>query len=212
LERAAKLDKEHGGGSLTALPVIETQAGDVSAYIPTNVISITDGQIFLETELFHSGVMPAVNPGISVSRVGGNAQIKAMKKVAGTLKLIYSQYRELQGFAQFGSDLDADTKARLDQGARIVQVLKQSQNSPVPVEKQIAIIYAVTKNMLTDVALEDIREYEAGLYSFLETNADGESAMKAIRETGKLEEATEASLKSALESYTKEFLNLKGNK
>ena len=212
LERAAKLDKEHGGGSLTALPVIETQAGDVSAYIPTNVISITDGQIFLETELFHSGVMPAVNPDISVSRVGGNAQIKAMKKVAGTLKLIYSQYRELQGFAQFGSDLDADTKARLDQGARIVQVLKQSQNSPVPVEKQIAIIYAVTKNMLTDVALEDIREYEAGLYSFLETNADGESAMKAIRETGKLEEATEASLKSALESYTKEFLNLKGNK
>ncbi len=212
LERAAKLDKEHGGGSLTALPVIETQAGDVSAYIPTNVISITDGQIFLETELFHSGVMPAVNPGISVSRVGGNAQIKAMKKVAGTLKLIYSQYRELQGFAQFGSDLDADTKARLDQGARIVQVLKQSQNSPVPVEKQVAIIYAVTKNMLTDVALEDIREYEAGLYSFLETNADGESAMKAIRETGKLEEATEASLKSALESYTKEFLNLKGNK
>ena len=212
LERAAKLDKEHGGGSLTALPVIETQAGDVSAYIPTNVISITDGQIFLETERFHSGVMPAVNPGISVSRVGGNAQIKAMKKVAGTLKLIYSQYRELQGFAQFGSDLDADTKARLDQGARIVQVLKQSQNSPVPVEKQIAIIYAVTKNMLTDVALEDIREYENGLYSFLETNADGESAMKAIRETGKLEEATEASLKSALESYTTEFLKLKGNK
>ena len=151
LERAAKLDKEHGGGSLTALPVIETQAGDVSAYIPTNVISITDGQIFLETELFHSGVMPAVNPGISVSRVGGNAQIKAMKKVAGTLKLVYSQYRELQGFAQFGSDLDADTKARLDQGARIVEVLKQSQNSPVPVEKQIAIIYAVIKNMLTAV-------------------------------------------------------------
>ena len=171
LERAAKLDKEHGGGSLTALPVIETQAGDVSAYIPTNVISITDGQIFLETELFHSGIMPAVNPGISVSRVGGNAQIKAMKKVAGTLKLIYSQYRELQGFAQFGSDLDADTKARLDQGARIVQVLKQSQNSPVPVEKQIAIIYAVTKNMLTEVPVEDIREYEDGLYSFLESAA-----------------------------------------
>ena len=157
LERAAKLDKEHGGGSLTALPVIETQAGDVSAYIPTNVISITDGQIFLETELFHSGVMPAVNPGISVSRVGGNAQIKAMKKVAGTLKLVYSQYRELQGFAQFGSDLDADTKARLDQGARIVEVLKQSQNSPVPVEKQIAIIYAVIKNMLTAVDVEDIK-------------------------------------------------------
>jgi F-type H+-transporting ATPase subunit alpha len=212
LERAAKLDKEHGGGSLTALPIIETQAGDVSAYIPTNVISITDGQIFLETELFHSGVMPAVNPGISVSRVGGNAQIKAMKKVAGTLKLIYSQYRELQGFAQFGSDLDADTKARLDQGARIVQVLKQSQNSPVPVEKQIAIIYAVTKNMLMDVAVEDIREYEDGLYSFLETNADGNAAMQAIRESGKLEEETENNLKSALEAYTKQFLSLKGNK
>ena len=212
LERAAKLDKEHGGGSLTALPIIETQAGDVSAYIPTNVISITDGQIFLETELFHSGVMPAVNPGISVSRVGGNAQIKAMKKVAGTLKLIYSQYRELQGFAQFGSDLDADTKARLDQGARIVQVLKQSQNSPVPVEKQIAIIYAVTKNMLMDVAVEDIREYEDGLYSFLETNADGNAAMQAIRESGKLEEETENNLKSALESYTKQFVSLKGTK
>ena len=211
LERAAKLDKEHGGGSLTALPVIETQAGDVSAYIPTNVISITDGQIFLETELFHSGVMPAVNPGISVSRVGGNAQIKAMKKVAGTLKLVYSQYR-LQGFAQFGSDLDADTKARLDQGARIVEVLKQSQNSPVPVEKQIAIIYAVIKNMLTAVDVEDIKEYEAGLYSFLETNADGNSAMQAIRETGKLEEETENNLKSALESYTKQFISLKGNK
>ena len=140
LERAARLDEAHGGGSLTALPIIETQAGDVSAYIPTNVISITDGQIFLETELFHSGVMPAVNPGISVSRVGGNAQIKAMKKVAGTLKLIYSQYRELQSFAQFGSDLDADTKARLEQGARIVEVLKQNQNAPVPVEKQVAIL------------------------------------------------------------------------
>ena len=148
LERAAKLDDEHGGGSLTALPIIETQAGDVSAYIPTNVISITDGQIFLETELFHSGIMPAVNPGISVSRVGGDAQIKAMKKVAGTLKLIYSQYRELQSFAQFGSDLDADTKARLEQGARIVEVLKQSQNAPVPVEKQVAILYAVTKGIL----------------------------------------------------------------
>ena len=156
--------------------------------------------------------MPAVNPGISVSRVGGNAQIKAMKKVAGTLKLIYSQYRELQGFAQFGSDLDADTKARLDQGARIVQVLKQSQNSPVPVEKQIAIIYAVTKNMLMDVAVEDIREYEDGLYSFLETNADGNAAMQAIRESGKLDEETENSLKSALEAYTKQFLSLKGNK
>ena len=209
LERAAKLDDAHGGGSLTALPVIETQAGDVSAYIPTNVISITDGQIFLETELFHSGVMPAVNPGISVSRVGGNAQIKAMKKVAGTLKLIYSQYRELQSFAQFGSDLDADTKARLDQGARIVEVLKQNQNSPVPVEKQVAILYAVTKNMLVDIAVSDIREYEDGLYSFLETNADGASAMEAIRSTGKLEADTEEKIKSALEAYTKQFASMK---
>ncbi|MCQ2520464.1 MAG: F0F1 ATP synthase subunit alpha [Lachnospiraceae bacterium] len=209
LERAAKLDAEHGGGSLTALPVIETQAGDVSAYIPTNVISITDGQIFLETELFHSGVMPAVNPGISVSRVGGNAQIKAMKKVAGTLKLIYSQYRELQSFAQFGSDLDADTKSRLDQGARIVEVLKQNQNSPVDVEKQIAIIYAVTKNLLTGVAVEDVKEYEAGLYDFLETNVDGAKAMDAIRSTGKLEADTEESLKKALEAYTAEFTDRK---
>ena len=206
LERAAKMDAEHGGGSLTALPVIETQAGDVSAYIPTNVISITDGQIFLETELFHSGVMPAVNPGISVSRVGGNAQIKAMKKVAGTLKLIYSQYRELQSFAQFGSDLDADTKARLAQGARIVEVLKQNQNAPVPVEKQVAIIYAVTKNLLSSVEVEDIKAYEAGLYTFLDADANGQKAMAAIRETGKLEEDTENALKSAIADYTETFL------
>ncbi len=207
LERAAKLDDEHGGGSLTALPIIETQAGDVSAYIPTNVISITDGQIFLETELFHSGVMPAVNPGISVSRVGGNAQIKAMKKVAGTLKLVYSQYRELQSFAQFGSDLDADTKSRLEQGARIVEVLKQNQNSPIPVEKQVAIIYAVTKNYLTDVKLTDVKAYESGLYTFLDTNPDGAAYLKAVKETGKLEESTEESLKNALKAYTEEFTN-----
>ena len=212
LERAAKLDEAHGGGSLTALPVIETQAGDVSAYIPTNVISITDGQIFLETELFHSGVMPAVNPGISVSRVGGNAQIKAMKKVAGTLKLIYSQYRELQSFAQFGSDLDADTKERLDQGARIVEVLKQNQNSPVAVEKQVAIIYAVTKNYLTNVAVEDVKEYEAKLYAFLDNDVDGSKAMDAIVSTGKLEEETENNLKNALERFTKEFVDLKYGK
>ena len=212
LERGAKLDEAHGGGSLTALPVIETQAGDVSAYIPTNVISITDGQIFLETELFHSGVMPAVNPGISVSRVGGNAQIKAMKKVAGTLKLIYSQYRELQSFAQFGSDLDADTKARLDQGARIVEVLKQNQNSPVAVEKQVAIIYAVTKNYLTNVAVEDVKEYEAKLYAFLDTDVDGSKAMDAIVSTGKLEEETENNLKNALERFTIEFVDLKYGK
>ena len=159
LERAARLAPEYGGGSITALPIIETQAGDVSAYIPTNVISITDGQIFLETELFHAGVMPAVNPGISVSRVGGNAQIKAMKKVAGTLKLVYSQFRELQSFAQFGSDLDADTKARLAKGERIVQILKQDKNSPVPVEKQVVIIYAVINGYLDGVKVEDVARY-----------------------------------------------------
>ena len=207
LERAAKLDDEHGGGSLTALPIIETQAGDVSAYIPTNVISITDGQIFLETELFHSGVMPAVNPGISVSRVGGSAQIKAMKKVAGTLKLIYSQYRELQSFAQFGSDLDADTKSRLDQGARIVEVLKQNQNEPVPVEKQVAILYAVTKGTLAEVKTEDVRQYEKELFTFLDSDANGMAAMQDIRTTGKLEEETENKLKKALEEFTRNFLD-----
>ena len=212
LERAARLDEAHGGGSLTALPIIETQAGDVSAYIPTNVISITDGQIFLETELFHSGVMPAVNPGISVSRVGGNAQIKAMKKVAGTLKLIYSQYRELQSFAQFGSDLDADTKARLEQGARIVEVLKQNQNAPVAVEKQVAILYAVTKGILSKVAIEDVRDYEAGLYTWLDGDAQGASAMQEIRSTGALSAETEAKLKSALEQYTENFVNTRPEK
>ena len=212
LERAAKLDDEHGGGSLTALPIIETQAGNVSAYIPTNVISITDGQIFLETELFHSGVMPAVNPGISVSRVGGNAQIKAMKKVAGTLKLIYSQYRELQSFAQFGSDLDADTKARLEQGARIVEVLKQDQNEPVPVEKQVAILYAVINGVLTDIKTEDVRQYEKKLYSFLDSDADGAAAMQEIRSTGKLEKETEEKLKKALENFTGDFLETEAAK
>ena len=206
LERAVRMSDEYGGGSLTALPIIETQAGDVSAYIPTNVISITDGQIFLETELFHSGIMPAVNPGISVSRVGGNAQIKAMKKVAGTLKLVYSQYRELQSFAQFGSDLDADTKARLAQGARIVEVLKQGRSTPVPVEKQVAILYAVVKGVLTDVAVEDIQAYEEGLYTFLDSDAQGVAAMEGIRTTGKLEGETEEKLKAALADYTDRFL------
>ena len=209
LERAARLNENYGGGSLTALPIIETQAGDVSAYIPTNVISITDGQIFLETELFHSGIMPAVNPGISVSRVGGNAQIKAMKKVAGTLKLVYSQYRELQSFAQFGSDLDKDTKDRLDQGARIVEVLKQKNSSPVPVEKQVAILYAVTKNVLSEVPVADVAEYEKGLYLRLDQDADGMAAMDAIRSTGKLEADTEEHLKKALEVYTRDFLSAK---
>ena len=212
LERAAKLDDEHGGGSLTALPIIETQTGDVSAYIPTNVISITDGQIFLETELFHSGIMPAVNPGISVSRVGGNAQIKAMKKVAGSLKLIYSQYRELQSFAQFGSDLDPDTKARLEQGARIVEVLKQNQNAPIPVEKQIAILYAVTKGILSEVKVEDVREYESGLYTYLDTDSEGAEVMQTIRTTGKLEAETEEKLKSAISRYTENFLDTRAGK
>ena len=204
LERAARLAPEYGGGSLTALPIIETQAGDVSAYIPTNVISITDGQIFLETELFHAGVMPAVNPGISVSRVGGNAQIKAMKKVAGNLKLLYSQYRELQSFAQFGSDLDRDTRERLDQGARIVEVLKQERSSPVDVAHQVCILYAVVNGYLKDVPVSGIRAYEKGLYPYLDTNAL--PVLQSIRATGKLESADEEQLKQALERYTAQFL------
>ena len=207
LERAARLSDECGGGSLTALPIIETQAGDVSAYIPTNVISITDGQIFLETELFHSGVRPAVNPGISVSRVGGNAQIKAMKKVAGQLKLLYSQYIELQGFAQFGSDLDADTKARLEQGKRIVEVLKQGRNSPVAVELQVAIIYAVVNNLLSDIAVEDIHEFETGLYEYLTASCD--ALLATIRETGKLEGETEAALRDAIMHEKEKFTGKK---
>ena len=170
LERAACVAPEYGGGSITALPIIETQAGDVSAYIPTNVISITDGQIFLETELFHSGIMPAINPGISVSRVGGAAQIKGMKKVAGELKLLYAQYRELQAFAQFGSDLDADTKNRLALGARIVEVLKQKRSAPVHVGCQVAIVYAVTRGYLNDVEVDKVSEYETGLYEHLQAN------------------------------------------
>ena len=207
LERAARLAPEYGGGSLTALPIIETQAGDVSAYIPTNVISITDGQIFLESELFHSGVMPAVNPGISVSRVGGNAQIKAMKKVAGSLKLLYSQYRELQSFAQFGSDLDADTKARLAQGERIVEVLKQDRNSPISMEHQVCILYAVTHDLLKDVAVEDVKEYEHGLYAYMDGHAP--DVLETIRTSGKLEKETETALAAALAEYTTEFLKTK---
>ncbi len=209
LERAAKLSDAKGGGSLTALPIIETQAGDVSAYIPTNVISITDGQIFLETELFHAGIRPAVNPGISVSRVGGNAQIKAMKKVAGTLKLIYSQYRELQGFAQFGSDLDADTKARLAQGERIVEVLKQDRNSPVAVEKQVAILYATIHGYLKEVAVPDIAEYERRLYTYLDENVTAAGVMETIRTSGDLKPETEEQLKHVLADFTAEFLKEK---
>ena len=168
LERAACVAPEYGGGSITALPIIETQAGDVSAYIPTNVISITDGQIFLETELFHAGIMPAINPGISVSRVGGSAQLKAMKKVSGELKLLYAQYRELQAFAQFGSDLDEDTKKRLALGERIVEVLKQKRNAPVRVGCQVAIVYAVVNGWLNDVAVSAVSEYETRLFELLE--------------------------------------------
>ncbi len=205
LERAARLAPEYGGGSLTALPIIETQAGDVSAYIPTNVISITDGQIFLETELFHSGVRPAVNPGISVSRVGGNAQIKAMKKVSGTLKLLYSQYRELAGFAQFGSDLDADTKSRLEQGERIVEVLKQNRNSPIRVELQIAIIYAVVNNMLREIPKDRIGEFEASLFEQLTSNE--EAILSDIKNTGVLSPENEEKLKAAITRAKEKFLN-----
>ena len=210
LERAAKLDDEHGGGSMTALPIIETQAGDVSAYIPTNVISITDGQIFLETELFHSGIRPAVNPGISVSRVGGNAQIKAMKKVAGTLKLVYSQYRELQGFAQFGSDLDADTKSRLAQGERIVEILKQDRNSPIPVEKQVAILYATVHGYLKDIAVKDIAAYESALYQYLDENVTAGGVMEAIRTTGDMKQDTEQQMKDVLAAFTADFIKNAG--
>ena len=204
LERAAQMAPELGGGSLTALPIIETQAGDVSAYIPTNVISITDGQIFLESELFNAGIMPAVNPGISVSRVGGDAQIKAMKKVAGSLKLLYSQYRELQSFAQFGSDLDADTKARLSLGERIVAVLKQPNNAPVEVAHQVCIIYAVTNGDLNTLAVEKIPEFQTRLFEFMDNRH--EAVLRAIRETGKLEKDTENALKAALDELLAEFL------
>ena len=203
LERAAHMSQARGGGSLTALPIIETQAGDVSAYIPTNVISITDGQIFLESELFNSGVMPAVNPGISVSRVGGDAQIKAMKKVAGSLKLLYSQYRELQSFAQFGSDLDADTKSRLALGERIVAVLKQKNNAPVEVAHQVCIIYAVTNGYLKNIAVDQVPAFEQRLQEFMENrHAD---VLAAIRTTGKLEKDTEEALKAALNELLAEM-------
>ncbi len=205
LERAARVGEKWGGGSLTALPIIETQAGDVSAYIPTNVISITDGQIFLETELFHSGVMPAVNPGISVSRVGGSAQIKAMKKVAGSLKLLYSQYRELEAFAQFGSDLDADTKRRLAQGARIVEVLKQDKSSPVPVEYQVTILFAAVHELLGEIPLDMLRAYEKGLYLYLDVHAT--DVLYRIRTTGALSDEDAEALRAVIEAYNVAFLS-----
>ncbi len=204
LERACSLNEDYGGGSLTALPIIETQAGDVSAYIPTNVISITDGQIFLETDLFNSGIRPAVNPGISVSRVGGAAQIKAMKKVSGSLKLTYSQYRELQAFSQFGSDLDKDTKERLALGERVVEVLKQGRNSPITVENQVLIIYAVTHNYLKDIPLNQVSEFERELFEYIDNSHP--DIISSIKETKDLTKENEEALKEALSAFVKKFL------
>ncbi len=203
LERAARLNENYGGGSLTALPIIETQAGDVSAYIPTNVISITDGQIYLESELFNAGVRPAVNPGISVSRVGGNAQIKAMKKVAGTLKLDYSQYRELQSFAQFGSDLDQDTKNRLAKGERIVEVLKQDQNSPLAVEEQVIIIYAVINNYLASIEIEQIKQYQKDLINHIKNSKP--EILESIRTEKVMSPETEEAVKEVLSSFAASY-------
>lgn len=204
LERAANLNEENGGGSLTALPIIETQAGDVAAYIPTNVISITDGQIFLETELFNAGIRPAVNPGISVSRVGGNAQIKAMKKVSGSLKLLYSQYKELQAFSQFGSDLDKDTKERLAQGERIVEVLKQSQNSPLNVEEQVVIIFAVTNNYLKKIDVDRIKDYQKELFTYIDEQHS--QIYKSILETKDFTDETKQELIACLEKFNEKFM------
>lgn len=202
LERAAKLNDELGGGSLTALPFVETQAGDISAYIPTNVISITDGQIFLQSDLFHSGVRPAINAGLSVSRVGGDAQIKAMKKVAGTLRLDLAAYRELEAFAQFGSDLDAATQAKLNRGQRTVEVLKQGLHKPLPVEKQVFIIYALTRGFLDDIPVNDVVRFEEEFHMWTETNA--KEILDHIRETGEL--ASEEDMNNAIEAFKKTFL------
>lgn len=203
LERAAKLSDENGGGSLTALPFIETQASDVSAYIPTNVISITDGQIFLEADLFYSGQRPAINVGISVSRVGGSAQIKAMKKVAGTLRLDLAQYRELQAFSQFGSDLDKSTLARLNRGERLMEILKQSVNQPLPVEKQVVSLYVATKGHLDDVPVHDIQRFEKEFHAYLESNQD--SIYQSIRDTKDLVKENESTLVEAVTKFKKSF-------
>ena len=203
LERASRLSKELGGGSLTAIPIIETQAGDVSAYIPTNVISITDGQIYLETEMFHAGFRPAINAGLSVSRVGGAAQIKAMKKIAGPIRTELAQYRELASFAQFGSELDDDTRERLAQGERIKEVLKQPQYQPLAVEKQIVIIYAVTRKYLLDVPVERIAEFEKGFYEFVETKYP--EIYKAIRETGEINSETDVLIQKAITEFKNQF-------
>ena len=204
LERAAKLSDELGGGSITALPIIETQAGDVSAYIPTNVISITDGQIFLETELFFTGQRPAVNAGISVSRVGGNAQIKAMKKVASSVKLELAQYRELASFSQFGSDLDKETQERLNHGEILMEILKQPQYQPVPVQHQVMIIYAAINGYLTNIGVQNVREFEKGFYEFMDTQYP--EVGRSIKDTGQLSDDAEKELREGIELYRKDFL------
>jgi F-type H+-transporting ATPase subunit alpha len=203
LERAAKLKKELGGGSLTALPIIETQAGDLSAYIPTNVISITDGQIFLEADLFNQGIRPAINVGNSVSRVGGSAQIRAMRQVAGSLRLDLAQYRELAAFAQFGSDLDPATQRQLSRGRRLVEILKQPQYRPLSVEKQVAIVFAATNGYLDDVPVERVRQFEESLYPFLETRHAG--VLTAIREKKILDDEVKGALKAAVEEFVSTF-------
>ena len=203
LERACRMSEEYGGGSITALPIIETQAGDVSAYIPTNVISITDGQIYLETEMFNAGFRPAVNAGLSVSRVGGSAQIKAMKKIAGPIRTELAQYRELAAFAQFGSELDADTKEKLAQGERIKEILKQPQYKPVPVEYQVIIIYVATKKYLLDVAVEDITRFEAEFFEFVDTKYP--EVPKAIADEQVVSDATEETLKKAIAEFKAQF-------
>jgi F-type H+-transporting ATPase subunit alpha len=208
LERAAKLNNAKGGGSLTALPIIETQAGDLSAYIPTNVISITDGQIFLESDLFHQGVRPAINVGNSVSRVGGSAQIKAMRSVAGTLRLDLAQYRELAAFAQFGSDLDKATQAQLNRGRRLVEILKQPQYQPLAVEKQVMIIYAATKGFLDNVAIEDVRRYEEELYRFLETRHAG--VLSGIADKKIIDDELKAGIEAALKDFGQQFAAVRG--
>jgi F-type H+-transporting ATPase subunit alpha len=204
LERAAKMNKDLGGGSLTALPIIETQAGDLSAYIPTNVISITDGQIFLESDLFHQGVRPAINVGNSVSRVGGSAQIRAMRQVAGSLRLDLAQYRELAAFAQFGSDLDKATQAQLNRGRRLVEILKQPQYQPLGVEKQVAIIYAATKGYLDPIAIEDVRRYEEELYRFLETSYP--AVLTGIADKKILDDEIRGALEAALKEFGQRFV------
>jgi F-type H+-transporting ATPase subunit alpha len=208
LERAAKLNSAKGGGSLTALPIIETQAGDLSAYIPTNVISITDGQIFLESDLFHQGVRPAINVGNSVSRVGGSAQIRAMRSVAGTLRLDLAQYRELAAFAQFGSDLDKATQAQLNRGRRLVEILKQPQYQPLAVEKQVMIVYAATKGFLDSVAIEDVRRYEEELYRFLETRHA--AVLSGIAEKKIIDDELKAGIEAALKDFGQQFAAVRG--